>query len=178
MKKVTTDKGAFQTLYIGQTVIRDEYCRKSLMSGTCCWIFIKHVLANPFTTLYVWCDALTYKPYLLIANSLKRYYPSRHEATPEHVKALRNELGAHYYSTNYNPKNGTVRKPFNAISDKTVTIKEKHLLKPDIHFYAQKNPDYKDGHGLVIMAPITLRNLFFLLKKCIRKQLGEKNNLI
>ena len=171
-KKVTTSKGTFQTLYIGQTVIQDEYRGKSLIPGTCCWIFIKHFLTKPFTPLYVWCDSLTYKPYLLFANSLKKYYPSRHEPTPSHIKALTHELGAHYYKTNYNPENGTVQKPFNAITDNTATITEQHLANPDIRFYAQKNSDYKDGHGLIILAPITLSNLFFLMKKCIKKRLG------
>ena len=76
-KRVSTSKREIQTLYIGQTVMHDDFRGQSLIASTCCGIFIKHFLTSPFTPIYVWCDSLTYKPYLCFANSLLQYYPSR-----------------------------------------------------------------------------------------------------
>ena len=89
MKETTTEFGTFQTLYIGQTVMENAFRGRSMLPRTCCKLLLSFFLKNPFRPVYVWCDALTYKPYLLFANSVKRFYPSYQNATVPKIKTLR-----------------------------------------------------------------------------------------
>lgn len=172
MKMVETEQGRCQALYIGQTVMDSKFRGQSLLPRTCCLLFAKHFLTNPRCPIYVWCDALTYKPYLLFANSLNTYFPTRHQATPPREKAIINQLGKHYYGDNYNEEQGTVRKSANVISDPSVIITMENRLNPDIDFFARANPGHAQGHGLLTIARIDWSNFFFLLKKCLKKKLG------
>jgi hypothetical protein len=56
----------YRTFYLGQSVLQKEFRGQSLIPKTCVQLSIKHFLQHPFTPIYVWCDALTYKPYLFI----------------------------------------------------------------------------------------------------------------
>ena len=173
--RINAKKGQkkYNTIYIGQTVMDATFRGKSLIPRTCCLVFAKMFIKNPFTPIYVWVDALTYKPYLLFANSFECCYPSRKNKTPNDVKTLMDELGTHYYGENYNPDYGTVRKMTNVINDPSTLISEKDRQHPDIDFYANANPNYVKGHGLITMAPVNLRNFLYLIKKCIKKSLGK-----
>jgi len=173
-KLVKTPQGTVQTLYIGQTVIDQLYRGNSLIPRTCCRIFAQLFLRRPFCPIYVWCDALTYKPYLLFANALSDYYPHRNKVKSPKIKSLIDQLGQHYYGANYCTEHGTVRKAVNVIDDPTALIHPELRQHPDIDFYATTNPRYAEGHGLITLAPITLRNFYCLLKKCLKKRLTKK----
>ena len=117
IKEVKTESGTFQTLYIGQTVMKKQFRGQNIIPRTCCSLLFKLFLKNPFRPVHVWCDALTYKPYLIFANSVKRFYPSRLETTSPKIKTLLDHLGHHYYGESYNAPKGTVRKSLNIIND-------------------------------------------------------------
>ncbi len=172
-RMIETPYGKVKTLYIGQTVMDQLYRGQSIIPRTCCRIFAQHFLSNPFGPIYVWCDALTYKPYLLFANALDEYYPRRERLMPPKIKAIVDQLGEHYYGANYSSEKGTVRKPYNSINDQTAIIHPDHLTNPAIAFYAKSNPAYTEGHGLITLAPITFRNFFFLVKKCLKKRFSK-----
>ena len=174
MKTIQTEYGRCQTLYIGQTVMDARYRGKSMLPRTCCKLFAQHFMSNPLSPIYVWCDSLTYKPYLLFANSLKAYFPSRHQATPAKEKAIIDQLGQHYYGDDYDQSTGTVHKAKNIIADPSTLISPKDRQHPDIDFFAQANPNYANGHGLITLAKIDGPNFLFLLKKCWKKMMGKK----
>lgn len=160
------------TFYLGQTVMRSDCRGKSLLPRTCSLLFAQHFLKNPTMPIYVWCDSLTFKPYLLFSNSLKKCYPTRLEATPKNIQTLINKLGHHYYKNNFDPATGTVYKENNIIEDPSSTITEADRQNnPDIDFFANANPGHSKGHGLITIAPINFTNFLFLVKKCIKKQL-------
>lgn len=165
--------GRIKTLYFGQTVIRQDFRGRSLIPITVIRVILHHFLTDPFCPLYVWCDALTYKPYLLFANSLKEFYPSRHQENADKVEAVITELGQYYYRENFNSTTGTVCKPKNVIQDTSAIISEKDKAHPDIAFYAKANPGYNRGHGLLTLAPMNLKNFLFLIKKCLIKKYGR-----
>lgn len=159
------------TLYLGQTVMRSDCRGRSLMPRTCSILFAQHFLKNPTMPIYAWCDSLTYKPFLLFSNSLKKSYPSRREETPSKVKSLINQLGHHYYKDNFDPETGTVYKQNNIIDDPSAIITAADRQKnADIDFFAKANPGHAKGHGLITIAPINFTNFLFLVKKCLKKQ--------
>ena len=69
---------------------------------------IGHWLRRSGVPLCFWTDALSYKPYLLIARNLTRYHP--HRSRPDAgLAGLRDAIGARHYGAAY--VDGVVRSP-------------------------------------------------------------------
>jgi len=173
MRPIETAFGLVQTLYIGQTVMHTDFRGRSLLPRTCCRLLFQHLWQNPRQPIYVWCDSLTYKPYLLFANSLKTFYPSRNNPMTPREHAIIQQLGMAYYGENFDANAGTVRKSKNMIVDVSAVITPEHRKNPDIDFFATANPRYVDGYGLLTIALIGWNNFFYLIKKCLRKKFAK-----
>jgi hypothetical protein len=171
LKTVATPTRKAQTIYLGQTVMHEDFRGRSLIPRTCTRLIARTFLRHPFRPIFIWCDSLTYKPYLLFANSLCEYYPSRHHPTVGEAKYLMDHLGSHNYGDNYDPETGTVFKSQNVINDVTAVISPAMRQNPDIDFFATANPNYTRGHGLLTLTPMHWKNFLYLVKKCIRKAL-------
>lgn len=170
-RKMKTTFGNQQTLYIGQAVIDEKFRTHSLVPRTCFSFAIRHYLRHPFRPLYVWCDALTYKPYLCFANCLEKFYPTFQETTPDKIEFLLEKIGKHYYKENYQPRKGIVTKSKKIVTDESTIITPYDRSNPHIAFFEEKNPNHIHGSGLLTIAPLDFRNLVKLYKKCIIKGL-------
>ncbi len=170
MRPVETSEGKVMTFYAGQSVIHADYRKRSLIPRTLVKLFWKHFTTQPHVPIYMWCDALTYKPYLLFANSLLEFYPSRRGPTPMKVEEVIQNIGQHYYGNSFNSLRGTVKKEKNIIDDPSAKITEEEKLHPDIKFFAEANPNYHKGHGLITIAPIDFQNFVYLAGKCLKKK--------
>jgi hypothetical protein len=168
-RKINTNYGTCQVLHIGQTVMDENFRGRSLVPRTCLSLFVKHYLRHPFRPLYAWCDAITFKPYMVFAKGMETFYPTFKEATPPKIKSVLANLGNQYYGVNYNPGTNVVRKFQKMVNDDSANISAQDLENPHIAFYNQQNPNHIHGNGFLVIAPINFRNLFFLVKKCITK---------
>jgi RimJ/RimL family protein N-acetyltransferase len=162
-------------IYFGQTIIDQKYRGKALIPRTAVKLFLKYWKDLIRGRIYVWADALTYKAYLVFAKTLKEYYPTYRTVMPAHVKALINFVGDEYYGETFCRDTGTVQKDTVFVNDPTTRIDPRQETDQDVLFYAQSNPDYINGHGLITLAPMTGENYLYLIWKCIRKNLiGSK----
>lgn len=174
LKDVALSTRTVQTIYLGQTVLCADFRGRSRLPRTCTLLIARAFVKNPLRPIFVWCDSLTYKPYLLFANSLQEFYPSRHQPTEGEAKELMDHLGAYYYGDSYDSETGTVYKAQNVISDFTAIITPEKRQHPDIQFFVEANPNHFLGHGLLTLTPMHWKNFAFLVKKCIRKALQPK----
>ena len=176
MRSMVVGLKKYMTFYLGQSVLLSDYRGQSLIPKTCVCLFIKHYIRNPFMPIYVWCDALTYKPYLLFANAFKNYYPAPMVEKNEVIAQLLRQIGDAYYSDSFDEETGTVRKATNVIADAHSSIYEKDLQNPAIRFFVEKNPKHNMGHGLLTLAPVSFKNMISLVKhlwiKKLRKNLS------
>ena len=172
LKEVHTEYGSYMTFYIGQSIIDENFRNRSLIAKTCVRIVTENFFKNPLKPLFLWCDSLTYKPYLAFAKATTEYYPTYKKTTPPHVKAIMNELGRHYYGDNYDSATGTVRKDKIIVADPSTEISDEDRQHPDIDFFTKANKNYRQGHGLLTIVPASSKNFLYCLKRCLRKQLG------
>ena len=174
LKEIKTPYGKFMTFYVGQSIIDKNFRNRSLIPQTCVKVVAKNFALNPFQPLLVWCDSLTYKPYLAFAKATTEYYPTYKKQTPDYIKAVRDELGKHYYGENYDPATGTVAKDKVIVDDPSTAISEKDLQNPDIRFFTEANKNYRQGHGLITIVPANAKNFAYCFKRCLKKQLNIK----
>lgn len=165
-------------IYFGQTIIGQKHRGNALIPRTAVKLFLKYWNDLIRGRIYVWADALTYKAYLVFAKTLQEYYPSYRSAMPRHVKALIHFVGDEYYGESFCMNTGTVRKDTVFVNDPTTRIDPRKETDQDVLFYAQSNPDYINGHGLITLAPMHGINYLSVIMKCLKKSFWKRKNKI
>ena len=80
--------------------------------------------------MYFWCDALTYKSYLVFAKTLHEFYPTYKIGTPTVVKQVMDFIGQTHYTDAYCPDSGNVSKPVNYVSDRSCKFRPRISTTP------------------------------------------------
>lgn len=148
------------TVYSGLSFILPEHRGGGQVVFVLAYHALRMKLRMPRETVIIWSDNISYKPYLLTARHIRRFYPSRFAATPDDMEELRGALGRRYYGELYEPASGTVRKPARRLKAHLAPIGARELEDPDIRFYAEQNPGHAEGEGLLTLIPADLANIF------------------
>lgn len=156
----------------GQTIIEPTYRGKSLIPATgfklCCKFGWEILLSKT----YFWADCLTYKAYLVFAKTLAEYYPTYKLDSTRQAQSVIDCIGQTYYADSYCATSGTVCKDSIVVNDVNNYIPKEYLLDQDISFYAQVNPGFTKGDGLITLGPVNLKNFMLLLKRAGQKWLN------
>lgn len=171
-KEVDDGKRKVMCIYTGQAVIDYQYRNQALIPRSCAYLTMQSFLQNPFRPIYVWCDSLTYKPYLAFIKATTYTYPTWRRATPENIQNIIHQLGKFYYGTNYQVETGTVKKNSNIVSDASTFITERDRQNPDINFYARINPNYLEGRGVITITQASIDNFIHCAWRCVKKRFG------
>lgn len=59
----------------------------------------------------------------------------------------------------------TVKKSTQLVNDWGTKLHERDLRNPDVRFYAEANPAYVQGHGLITIGFVTLQDFIAVIKK-------------
>lgn len=74
---------------------------------------------------------------------------------PEDLRELRDVLGARRYGSRYCSDSGVVRKDARLVTEEN--IDPARLSNPHIRFYAESNPGYVNGDGLIQLTPLGVK---------------------
>lgn len=162
-RTLMANKKKHKGLYLGQTIVPKEFRGKSLIRRTVVKLLGRHYLKAPFTPLVIWSNAITYRPYLVMAKGLKYYYPNPDRPLTADQLALRDSIGREYYQNDYDPKTGTVQKDATPLEEHEISYSEKELADKHVSYFFEQNPRSSDGHGLICYANGNLRNLMYYL---------------
>ncbi|GAB1261677.1 hypothetical protein [Aurantivibrio plasticivorans] len=174
-QELPLDKGnTVPTLYFGQVYILPEYRGRLLVQRTVIRLMLHSKVRHPFKTAYFWTDALSYKPYLVMANNLAEYYPSPLFATPPAIHSLMLAIGKRYYTDSFQEETCTVHKPFRLLTDKSVVITERDFSNPIIRFYAERNAGDAEGDGLLLVCPMSIKNLLHFAWRRLRPRRSSR----
>lgn len=117
-------------------------------------------LNHPFTPVYYLGTLVHMSSYHLFCKYFPRVYPHPDLETPTHIQETARQLIESFPDPAVQPADPFVR---NVGWITIETPQEKYLNEqvdpPDIQFFKSRNPGFSRGHGLVVLIPITLRNL-------------------
>jgi hypothetical protein len=159
-----------QTIYFGQVFLPPRLRGQFLIQRLVTELYLKARLKGFRAPVMFWSDALSYKPYLIMARNLAEFYPSPDWETPPRVKALLDKIGQHYYPGCYDSETGTVKKPARALREGVADIAERDLSDRHIRFYAARNAGHADGDGLLITCPLSAHNLQSFLQRLVKRR--------
>lgn len=169
IQKINLKRKRFLTVYFGQTVVTDGVRGKGLINRTGLLLVRKFWTSFLTRRVVFWADALTYRAYLVFAKNLIDCYPAAGQVLTGAMQQLRDFLGNTNYGERYCPTSGTVRKDSFLVADPGMLIRPDKMRDPDVAFFAQANPSYQQGSGLLTMGPATWRNLSFMISKYFAK---------
>lgn len=117
-------------------------------------------LSQPFTRVYYLGTLVHPSSYHLFCKYFRRVYPHPDIETPADIQEIARQLIESFPDPAVLPEDPFVR------DVGWVTIEspqEKHLNErldpPDVQFFKSRNPGFSQGHGLVVLIPITFLNL-------------------
>ncbi|MCB9674717.1 MAG: hypothetical protein H6737_06345 [Alphaproteobacteria bacterium] len=153
-------------IYLGFGFVRPQERNRQLIQRTVCSQILRFRLRHPRLPFYFWTDALSYKPYLVIARNNRHFHPSRHGLDPR-LSAVADALGRRTYGELY--ADGVVRKPAKLLRDGVAEVGDDDLRDPDIAHFVRCNPGHARGDGLLLVLPVTFENLRFYLARAVRR---------
>jgi hypothetical protein len=162
-------------IYFGQTVIDKKFRGNALIPFTGLKLCFKYFKDLMVSDVYFWCDALSYKSYLVCAKSLSTCYPSYKQETPKEAKSLINYLGHKHYEGSFCEALGTIEKSTQLVNDPSTRINSHNEKDEDIRFFMKANPHHAQGHGLITLAPLNAETFTKVLK---RQTLATAKNTI
>ena len=154
-------------VYLGQLIIDNNYRGQHPLHAAMLKLMVREKFLRPWLKPVVWADSITYKPYLLVARCTKEFYPGPDAPTPPAFQNLIQHLGETYYPETFDPATGRVIKPANLIKEHVAPIKANHLRKPYVRYYAEANPGYIKGDGLIMAFPFSWENTIFIAKQLL-----------
>lgn len=154
-------------VYLGQIYIDACYRGQHPLHAAMLKLMLREKLLRPWYKPVIWADSITYKPYLLVARCTKEFYPGPDAPTPLAYQNLIQHLGETYYPDTFDPETGRVIKPANLMKEHVAPIKKNHLRKPYIKFYAEANPGYTKGDGLIMTFPFNRKNTIFIAQQLL-----------
>lgn len=156
------DGRSAMTVYLGLAIIIPEWRGRLLVQRMVIRMFLELRWLDPTDPIFVWCDALTVRPFLVASRYLSEYYPAPNVETPEHIQELRRRLGETYYSDTFDPERCVVKKASRKVKQHELSLQDRD--DPLVQYYVECNPGYIDGDGLIIIQPATFENLWFFIK--------------
>ena len=151
--------GKLGAVCFGQTYILPGYRGQGSIQRAVTRLLFTERIRSPFTRWFFWSDALSYKPYLVMARNLRDYFPHPEKPTPAITQALIEAVGEHYYGAAFDRSTGTVIKSDIRLKSHVAPVGADERRDPAIQFFVERNPQYVAGHGLIIVCPLSLRNL-------------------
>ena len=117
-------------------------------------------LSHPFTPVYYLGTLVHTSSYHLFCKYFPRVYPHPDIEPPTDIQEVARQLIETFPDPAVLPADPFVRN----VGWVTIeTPQEKHLNEqvgpPDVQFFKSRNPGFSRGHGLVVLIPITWRNL-------------------
>lgn len=122
---------------------------------------------EPFRPLYWMMTASTLNSYLLMARNLRLSYPRAGVPWPDRERAYVEQVLA-AAGTPWEPATGVIRRSGASFyREGRVEAVDGGSPDPDIAFYARANPGQAAGDTLVCLAPLTLGNFGFMLRRML-----------
>ena len=142
-------------VFSGDTIIHRDYWGSLEMYVVFARFFF--ALAKEYDCFYWFLISKGYKTYRMLPVFFSEFYPSYKMAVPPHEKAVMDAYASLLYPDEYDPVTGVIE--YAAVKDKlkdgVADITEKELRNPDVRFFIEANPGYREGNDLVCLARLS-----------------------
>jgi hypothetical protein len=155
------DGRAIQIMYSGDTIIDHRYWGSPTFASSWLKLAARIKDAAPQMPLYWFLIVKGHRTYRYLSVFARRYYPAWNSETPPEISGLMTHLGMAKFGHAYDAEKGIVHfsESQGHLLPRWATIPGKDAVRPEVRFFAAKNPGYISGDELVCLAEITADNM-------------------
>ena len=155
------------TRYLGQAMVVPELRRSGIAIVSPLLLGFQAVHRGRPKRVFVWQDCITVRTFLLAARHAPHTWPYPGKVMPEEIRFVRDAVGRSMYGPAYDPAAGVVRKTERIVVEPD--IDPRRLKDPLVAFYAQANPGYVHGDGLLQVFPMSWPLLAWSTARALRR---------
>ena len=147
-------------VFSGDTVIDQNAWGQKRLQRTFTRFLIQTKLRYPWRRVYWFLISKGYKTYLLMRRNLTSY-PNHRGATPSAIQEVMDHVARIKFPEHYDAESGLVVLPENTTVRADVRdLRPEDRVDPDIDFFLERNPEWRQGHELCCLAELRLYELF------------------
>ena len=145
----------------GETGILEQYRRKNWATKKMAWDGVRLKLRHPNAKIFVLGCFVNPAMYYSLARFMYELYPNHRSQTPPEVRQLMRRLADLFHLERVAGENPFVRRVGWEVKERE--LNQERLLRSghkEIDFYLSLNPNYKQGYGLEVLFPLSMKNIF------------------
>ena len=160
----------YTVITLGVAFFDRRYRGGPLLHYFVCYQTLKEAVFHPCRPLFVACKAFTYKGYLSLVNSFRSVYPKHEQETPEFEKKLIEDLANSLRrpSDKYNAEDFILEMEEFCTSGFSRPVSRADMENKHISFFVDRNPGWRKGHCMFVVAKLNWFDIFRLLVRAIR----------
>lgn len=164
-----------QSVYSGDTIVDHRFWGQQALPAAFLRLAGHCRAMSPDLPLYWYFLVTSERSYRFLRVYFESFYPAHDRPTPAREKALLDLFTGARFGDLYDPASGVVRFTDSQgyLRGDWVEIPEKVRAKPDVRFFAERNPGYVRGDGLSVMTELTWDNLRQFARPPFRKGMED-----
>jgi hypothetical protein len=128
-------------------------------------LVLRYLLRHPGRRAYYLGALVHPSSYTLLARHFGQVWPQREAPVPPELQAFMQELASEFGLEQVDPAHPLVRQVGWKTRETEVEREYwRHCDKPAARFFTEANPGYGEGHGLMTLVPLTVRNVAHLAR--------------
>jgi hypothetical protein len=159
--KVIELPGGFRAVYSGDTIIHHECWGEQTLPLAFAAQCGRIKAQRPEEPLYWFLITKGYRTYRYLALFFHQYFPRWDRTTPEAAQRLLDALARCKFGGAYQAERGIIRYPASRghLRGPWAEVREAMLRKPEVRFFLERNPGYREGDELACLAELSADNI-------------------
>ncbi|KJE95155.1 hypothetical protein CAOG_05637 [Capsaspora owczarzaki ATCC 30864] len=144
-------------LKVGLALFREGYHGGPWFPLAVLYIVLLTKLSRPFTQVYIIMKCFSIRSYLFAVRNAQECYPRHDMPTPAWEKTVMDGFGRAMTSPSeqYDAVHGVIERKNSHLKKGIAEISEKDKQDPHIRYFEEQNPDWQQGHQLVVMGAVS-----------------------
>ena len=164
-------------LFSGDTVLHRNFWSSKALQKSFFWYILKSKIRSPFKPVYWMLISKGYKTYLMMRRNFSRSFPRFDSPVPAKLKCAMDTFYRFKFGEAYDPEKNLIcfRTSHGAVRGLLAAPQPSATGNPDIAYFLQVNPEYRNGTELACIAEIRFRDFlghiakyFLRIKKTAR----------
>lgn len=149
--------GRMTAIVRGEMGTLREYRGANLVASFFAERVVRYLAAHPLRPLYLLASLVHPSSYSQLVRYHDGVWPREGAETPAEIGELMDTLGNAFGLDRVDPANALVRKVgWQTIDSRSDRAYWEGCERPGVQFFLRENPGYREGHGLLTLAPLTV----------------------
>lgn len=160
VRRSRLDDPAVRLLFSGDTVIDRRHWGTQALAVAWLRMAAAEKTREPQTPLFWLLITKGPRTYRYLSSFALRYWPCHGQPMPDQMRQLRDRIASRWFGPAYDPNRGVVRWPESRGHLRPdLAAVEGTDRRPDVTFFLQANPGYRNGDELVCLSEVAADNL-------------------